>query len=96
MGSSSKFTNLKWATVSANPTGTTSVTLGTTNTASTTASSIDSTSLTLTAGNSKTYYVVVWINETNGDQNSTDYGTFTGVVEFKDSNGKGLTSTFTS
>lgn len=43
-----------------------------------------------------TWYVVVWINETGSAQDSTDKGTFTGVVDVTDSSGKGLTSAFTS
>lgn len=43
------------------------------------------------------YYVMVWIRETNADQSSTDKGTWTMNVSFKDSgNGKGVTSTITS
>ena len=51
---------------------------------------------TLAPNGNAVFYIVVWINETGTDQNSTDYGTFTGNVIVKDSSGKGLTSTFTS
>lgn len=95
--SSSKFTNLKWKVLSANPTSNTAVTLGATKAATSAASlnSIGSTTLQASTG-SVTWYVVVWINETTSMQNSLDYGTFTGVVNATDSSGKGLTSTFTS
>lgn len=95
--SSSKFTNLKWKVLSADPTSNTAVTLGTTNSATTSATlnSIGNTTLQASTG-TVTWYVVVWINETTSMQNSLDYGTFTGIVNATDSSGKGLTSTFTS
>ena len=45
-------------------------------------------------GGSKTYYIVVWINETGTEQ--TDSGTFTATIEFVGENGRGITSTITS
>lgn len=48
----------------------------------------------LTAGSSIDYYILVWINESAAAQN--DNGTYSGTVRFEDSNGKGVTSTFTS
>lgn len=50
--------------------------------------------LKLTTGGSKTYYIAVWISENNNDQRETDRGTFGGLVNFEDSNGKGVTATF--
>jgi hypothetical protein len=47
-------------------------------------------------GASATYYVVVWIEETNAAQNETDAGTFTGTVSFNSAAGSGVTSTFTA
>lgn len=46
------------------------------------------------AGESKTYYFVVWINETNAVQ--TDSGTWVGTITFQGENGKGVTSTITA
>lgn len=48
----------------------------------------------LAAGSNIDYYILVWVNETEGEQ--TDEGTYSGIVRFEDSNGKGVTSTFTS
>lgn len=95
-GTSSKYTNLKWATVSDNPTSNTAATLGTTTSATTTATSNSIGTATLAQNASTTFYVVIWINETGAAQNSTDYGTYTGTVTVTDSSGKGLTSTFTT
>lgn len=41
---------------------------------------------------SVTYYLLVWVNESETEQ--TDDGAFTGTVRFEDQNGKGVTSTF--
>ena len=51
-------------------------------------------SISMNAGSSKYFYIVVWISETNTDQSNTDKGTFTGTIFIEDSNGQGLTSTF--
>ena len=48
----------------------------------------------LTAGTNKDFYILVWVNESAIEQ--TDNGTYSGTVRFEDSNGKGVTSTFTS
>ena len=48
----------------------------------------------LTAGTNKDFYILVWVNESATEQ--TDNGTYSGTVRFEDSNGKGVTSTFTS
>lgn len=95
-GTGSAFSNLRWKTVSANPTSNTAATLGTTQAASTTGESNSIGTATLQSTNgAATWYIVVWINETvSYAQNSLDYGTFTGVVTVTDSSGKGLTSTF--
>ena len=47
------------------------------------------------SGDTKVYYVVVWISENLEAQNQQDFGTFTGQVTFNSSNGSGATSTFT-
>jgi len=46
-------------------------------------------------GASKTFYLVVYIEESNKAQNSTDVGTFVGTVSFNSATG-GVTSTFTT
>ena len=46
-------------------------------------------------GDTKVFYVVVWISENLEAQNEQDFGTFTGQVTFNSSNGSGATSTFT-
>ena len=47
------------------------------------------------AGDTKVFYIVVWISENLEAQNEQDFGTFTGQVTFNSSNGSGATSTFT-
>ena len=47
------------------------------------------------SGDTKVYYVVVWISENLEAQNQQDFGTFTGQITFNSSNGSGATSTFT-
>ena len=48
----------------------------------------------LSSGNNIDFYVLVWVNESAEEQ--TDNGQYSGTVRFEDSNGKGVTSTFTS
>ena len=48
----------------------------------------------LSAGNNIDFYILVWVNESEGEQ--TDMGSYSGTVRFEDSNGKGVTSTFAS
>lgn len=48
----------------------------------------------LSSGNTKDFYILVWVNES--EESQTDNGTYSGIVRFEDSNGKGVTSTFTS
>ena len=54
---------------------------------------ISNVSLAKTNG-SQTYYIVIWINETNSAQN--DNGTFTATIEFEGDDGRGITSTIRS
>lgn len=44
---------------------------------------------------SKTYYVMIWIDETENKQNDSDVGSFTGIVSFTSADGSGVTGTFT-
>lgn len=46
----------------------------------------------LNSGSSVDYYILVWINETEGEQN--DMGAYSGTVKFEDSNGDGVTAEF--
>jgi len=48
-----------------------------------------------TLGDTKVFYIVVWISENNQEQNFVDHGHFTGTVTFESSAGSGATSTFT-
>lgn len=89
--------NLKWRLVSSvNETTPGNSTLGVNvdNTASSTPSDFI-TDLTLETNDSYTYYIVIWINETNTDQPIDTGKTFHGVINFNSSNGTGVTSTFT-
>ena len=68
---------------------------------STTANAVNATLVAdqyLAPSGSQTYYVVVWISETGSNQNTTDTGTWTATVSFKDkvNPDKGITSTITS
>ena len=47
--------------------------------------------LTLRKGASKTYYMVIWIDEV--DKNQTDTGKYNATIDFSSSNGTGVTST---
>ena len=51
---------------------------------------------TYAAGATKTYYVMIYINETNASQNETDKGSFTGIVTFNSAGGSGTTATFSA
>lgn len=46
----------------------------------------------LYSGNDVTFYILVWVNEI--DRIQYDNGSYTGVVRFEDSNGKGVTAEF--
>ena len=46
----------------------------------------------LKSGSSVDYYILVWINETDGEQN--DMGAYSGTIRFEDSNGGGVTAEF--
>ena len=97
-GTNSLFTNLKWATLteaSTSATSSTGVSTGTATLASA-GGEIKTGTLAATTGTDKAY-IVVWLSETNSEQASTDYGTFTGTVTLTDSAGNSyLTSTFTA
>lgn len=48
----------------------------------------------LETGSNIDFYILVWINETEGEQ--IDEGAYSGTVRFIDSNGDGVTATFSS
>ncbi|MBQ8681352.1 MAG: hypothetical protein IJ509_00350 [Bacilli bacterium] len=57
--------------------------------------------ITMVTDSSFTYYMIIWINETNADQSdkstsSSNPKRFYGKIEFNSSNGTGVTSTFTA
>lgn len=91
---STKMPNLKWRRT----TDTTTLGNNATNAANTTSEQSLASNITLKKsgvnGNTATYYIVVWINETNSSQNDT--GTYTATIKFTSSNGTGITSTITS
>lgn len=50
--------------------------------------------LYLEVGDTRIYYIAVWISETGTDQLETDKGKFGGIVEFRTSSGQGVTASF--
>ena len=45
-------------------------------------------------GSNVDFYILVWVNE--AEEAQTDEGSYSGIIRFESSNGKGVTSTFTS
>ena len=89
--------NLKWRIVSSvNETDATNSLLGA-NTDHTASSTPDKfvTNQTMTTNSTFTYYIIIWISETNEDQPIDTGKTFYGVIDFNSTNGTGVTSTFT-
>lgn len=83
-------TNLKWQLASG---ATTLGSVGAATAATTSAAQFATPTFTSTT-KSFTYYIVIWINETNSEQ--TDSGTWTATIAFNTANGTGITSTITS
>lgn len=52
--------------------------------------------LTMTTNSGFTYYIIIWINETNSDQTVDEGNSFYARVEFNASNGTGITATFSN
>ena len=52
--------------------------------------------ITLSTNDLEEYYIIIWINETSGEQTLEPGKSFFGRVDFNSSNGTGVTSTFTS
>ena len=100
--SSSMFTNLKYAflpTESFEATDASSITYGASAIATPSSTSLQDiiTGQSIAVSGSAIHYFVVWLGETNSEQKSTDYGSFTGTVSLTDNAGNQyLTSTFTS
>lgn len=92
------YANLKWANVNKNAgldgDATVPASVGT-NLVGSSVSEI-TTGETYAAGATKTYYVMIYINETNTSQNETDKGSFTGIVTFNSAGGSGTTATFSA
>lgn len=65
--------------------------LGTMNTASSEFATFKTEEL-INSGNSRDFYLLVWVNESEEEQ--TDEGSYSGTIKFEDSNGNGVTSTF--
>ncbi len=65
--------------------------LGTMNTASSEFATFK-TDVLINSGNSRDFYLLVWVNESEEEQ--TDEGSYSGTIKFEDSNGNGVTSTF--
>ena len=65
--------------------------LGTMNTASSEFATFKTDEL-INSGNSRDFYLLVWVNESEEEQ--TDEGSYSGTIKFEDSNGNGVTSTF--
>lgn len=93
--SGSSFTNLKWKLMT-NAT-TVAASSGNAGLSATTAFQDFETNISLAPDGTKQFWVIVWIEETGAVQNSTDYGTWYGTIEFiNNTDGSGLTSTITS
>lgn len=92
------YTNLKWANVNKNAGLDGDATVPASVGSNLVASSISeiTTGETYAAGATKTYYVMIYINETGGSQNETDKGSFTGIVTFNSAGGTGTTATFSA
>ena len=91
----SSFSNLKWKLMDS----ATSVTAasGNAGTAATTSFQNFSTNISLAQNATKQYWLIIWIEETGAVQNSTDYGTWYGTLEFVNNvDGSGITSTIAS
>ena len=50
--------------------------------------------ITLGTNDSETYYIIIWVNETNSDQPTDEGKSFYAKIEFNSFNGTGVTSTF--
>ena len=88
--------NLKWRLVSSvNETTASNSTLGTnTDHAATSAGEKFVSDLTMVTNSTFTYYLIVWINETNVNQPIDTGSSFYGVIDFDASNGSGVTGVF--
>ena len=78
-------TNLKWASM------TNATTVGTVHASTDTSVSTNS---TLAAGGTSKFYIMVYINETQTSQNTTDKSSFSGTVTVSAATGSEVTATF--
>lgn len=86
----STFTNLKWQLLED------ATTVATDATSYGTGENNIATNLSLTAGNSETLYIVIWIDNLNESQNEADKGYFNGTVSFDSAEGAGISATFSA
>lgn len=90
--------NLRWKLITSIDTGvpSNSVLGGNSDLIASRNSSIFADDVLLNTGREYVYYMIVWIDETNEEQDIDEGSSFYAVVEFDSSNGTGVTSTFTS
>ena len=75
------FKNLKWQLLE----NQTTVKAGTT--ATPMSSTVFEPSVELNSNATQIYYIAIWISEINSEQKTTDYGDFTGTIEFTNTDG---------
>lgn len=94
--SATGYANLKWANINKD-TGLTSDSVPTTVGTNLNAKTVEeiTTGESFAAGQTKYYYIMIYIDEIHDSQNTTDTGSFTGSVTFNSAGGTGTTATFT-
>lgn len=91
--------NLKWKLITSVDTTTPSNSVLGTNAdlvADATDDNVFANDVIMATGSSFTYYMIIWINETNADQPVDEGNSFYAQIAFNSSNGTGVTSTFSS
>lgn len=90
--------NLKWKLITSVDTNTpnNSVLGSNTNISANFNNNIFADDITLVTNDNEEYYMIIWIEETSGEQPVDEGKSFYGKVEFNSSNGTGVASTFTS
>lgn len=90
--------NLKWKLItSADATNPSNSVLGTnTDLEANSNKNIFADDVVMETDSSFTYYMIIWINETNDDQPTDEGNDFFAKIDFNSSNGTGVTSTFTA
>lgn len=93
-GDSDTYTNLKWKLM----TNSTTVAVASGNEGITVSKNTwqnFATNVSLAPNGTQQYWIIVWIEETGGIQNTTDKGTWYASIKFEDNAGQGITSTIT-